>query len=137
MQRAGIANPKIGVCAINPHAGENGLFGYGEEAEKITPAIEKLQADGIDARGPLPADSNTGSSAMARVMAALWRHRREIASAAGFVETTYCWQTGPGAWPIWRHANVVAFTPMCSVSPDCTVTTAHGCASRNRANSRK
>lgn len=36
MQRAGIANPKIGVCAINPHAGENGLFGYGEEAEKIT-----------------------------------------------------------------------------------------------------
>ena len=57
MQHAGIANPKIGVCAINPHAGENGLFGYGEEAEKITPAIEKLQADGIDARGPLPADT--------------------------------------------------------------------------------
>ncbi|MBT2552137.1 4-hydroxythreonine-4-phosphate dehydrogenase PdxA [Arthrobacter sp. ISL-5] len=57
MQRAGIAKPKIGVCAINPHAGENGLFGYGEEAEKITPAIEKLQADGIDARGPLPADT--------------------------------------------------------------------------------
>ena len=57
MQRAGIENPKIGVCAINPHAGENGLFGYGEEAEKITPAIEKLQADGIDARGPLPADT--------------------------------------------------------------------------------
>ncbi|MFF2319128.1 4-hydroxythreonine-4-phosphate dehydrogenase PdxA [Arthrobacter sp. NPDC058097] len=57
MQRAGIANPKIGVCAINPHAGENGLFGYGEEAEKITPAIEKLQANGIDARGPLPADT--------------------------------------------------------------------------------
>jgi 4-hydroxythreonine-4-phosphate dehydrogenase len=57
MKRAGIENPKIGVCAINPHAGENGLFGYGEEAEKITPAIEKLQADGIDARGPLPADT--------------------------------------------------------------------------------
>ncbi|MDP9693772.1 UNVERIFIED_ORG: 4-hydroxythreonine-4-phosphate dehydrogenase [Arthrobacter globiformis] len=57
MQRAGIVAPKIGVCAINPHAGENGLFGYGEEAEKITPAIEKLQADGIDARGPLPADT--------------------------------------------------------------------------------
>ncbi|HKU36183.1 MAG TPA: 4-hydroxythreonine-4-phosphate dehydrogenase PdxA [Paenarthrobacter sp.] len=57
MQRAGIDKPKIGVCAINPHAGENGLFGYGEEAEKITPAIEKVQADGIDARGPLPADT--------------------------------------------------------------------------------
>ncbi|GAB3273807.1 hypothetical protein GCM10027449_11560 [Sinomonas notoginsengisoli] len=57
MKRAGVARPKIGVCAINPHAGENGLFGYGEEEEKITPAIERLQADGIDARGPLPADT--------------------------------------------------------------------------------
>ncbi|MGU3492792.1 4-hydroxythreonine-4-phosphate dehydrogenase PdxA [Xanthobacteraceae bacterium A53D] len=55
--KAGIANPKIGVCAINPHAGENGLFGYGEEAEKITPAIEKCVAKGWDVRGPLPADT--------------------------------------------------------------------------------
>jgi 4-hydroxythreonine-4-phosphate dehydrogenase len=57
MKRAGVAHPKIGVCAINPHAGENGLFGYGEEEEKIVPAIERLQAAGIDARGPLPADT--------------------------------------------------------------------------------
>ena len=55
--KAGIANPKIGVCAINPHAGENGLFGQGEEAEKITPAVEKCQAKGWDVRGPLPADT--------------------------------------------------------------------------------
>ena len=57
MVDSGISNPKIAVCAINPHAGENGLFGRGEEAEKITPAIEVLQADGIDARGPVPADT--------------------------------------------------------------------------------
>lgn len=55
--RAGNPNPKIGVCAINPHAGENGLFGYGEEEEKIIPALEKLQAEGINAIGPLPADT--------------------------------------------------------------------------------
>ncbi|MCU4298543.1 4-hydroxythreonine-4-phosphate dehydrogenase PdxA [Brevibacterium permense] len=55
--RAGLERPHIGVCAINPHAGENGLFGYGEEEEKITPAITKLQAEGIDAVGPLPADT--------------------------------------------------------------------------------
>lgn len=55
--RAGLERPHIGVCAINPHAGENGLFGYGEEEEKITPAITKLQADGIDAVGPLSADT--------------------------------------------------------------------------------
>ncbi|NNN29361.1 4-hydroxythreonine-4-phosphate dehydrogenase PdxA [Streptomyces sp. S3(2020)] len=57
MVRAGVPNPVIGVCGINPHAGENGLFGYGEEEEKIVPALEVLRADGIDARGPLPADT--------------------------------------------------------------------------------
>lgn len=57
LRRAGIAAPRIGVCAINPHAGEHGLFGYGEEETKIAPAIERVQADGIDARGPLPADT--------------------------------------------------------------------------------
>jgi 4-hydroxythreonine-4-phosphate dehydrogenase len=55
--KSGIANPKIAVCAINPHAGENGLFGYGEEAEKIEPGVRQAQADGIDAVGPLPADT--------------------------------------------------------------------------------
>ncbi|WP_413804916.1 4-hydroxythreonine-4-phosphate dehydrogenase PdxA [Streptomyces sp. OE57] len=57
MVRAGTPNPVIGVCGINPHAGENGLFGYGEEDEKIVPALDKLRADGVDARGPLPADT--------------------------------------------------------------------------------
>ncbi|BDZ52027.1 hypothetical protein GCM10025867_42680 [Frondihabitans sucicola] len=57
LRRAGVENPRIGVCAINPHAGENGLFGYGEEAEKITPAIEILQAEGMLVAGPLPADT--------------------------------------------------------------------------------
>jgi 4-hydroxythreonine-4-phosphate dehydrogenase len=57
LRASGIENPRIAVCAINPHAGENGLFGYGEEAEKIQPGIEKAQADGIDAFGPLPADT--------------------------------------------------------------------------------
>lgn len=55
--RAGITNPKIGVCAINPHAGENGLFGQGEEAEKIEPGVKAAQAAGIDVTGPLPADT--------------------------------------------------------------------------------
>jgi 4-phospho-D-threonate 3-dehydrogenase / 4-phospho-D-erythronate 3-dehydrogenase len=57
LQGAGIERPRVGVCAINPHAGENGLFGSGEEAEKITPAIERLVAEGFDVQGPLPADT--------------------------------------------------------------------------------
>ena len=55
--RSGNPAPKIGLCGINPHAGENGLFGYGEEDAKIVPAVKALVADGIDAHGPLPADT--------------------------------------------------------------------------------
>jgi 4-hydroxythreonine-4-phosphate dehydrogenase len=55
--KAGIEDPKIGVCAINPHAGEGGLFGRGEEAEKIAPAVEACRARGWDVSGPLPADT--------------------------------------------------------------------------------
>jgi 4-phospho-D-threonate 3-dehydrogenase / 4-phospho-D-erythronate 3-dehydrogenase len=54
---AGVAEPRIAVCGINPHAGENGLFGHGEEEEKVVPAIETVRAAGIDAQGPLPADT--------------------------------------------------------------------------------
>ena len=54
---AGIAHPVIAVCGINPHAGENGLFGRGEEEGKIVPAIRAARGNGIDARGPLPADT--------------------------------------------------------------------------------
>lgn len=57
LEKAGIEKPKIAVCGINPHAGENGLFGYGEEEEKVIPAVEKAIAQGIDVQGPLPADT--------------------------------------------------------------------------------
>jgi 4-hydroxythreonine-4-phosphate dehydrogenase len=54
---SGINNPRIGVCGINPHAGENGLFGRGEEAVKIVPAVEASRARGLNVVGPLPADT--------------------------------------------------------------------------------
>lgn len=55
--RAGCARPRIGVCGINPHAGENGLFGRGEEATKIEPAVRSCVAKGWNIEGPLPADT--------------------------------------------------------------------------------
>ena len=55
--KAGIKSPRIGVCAINPHAGEHGLFGHGEEEEKIEPAIRKCLERGWQVEGPLPADT--------------------------------------------------------------------------------
>ena len=52
----GIKEPKIGVAGLNPHCGENGMFGT-EEIEEIKPAIEAVRAEGIDAIGPIPPDS--------------------------------------------------------------------------------
>ena len=51
-----IENPKIGVAALNPHAGENGQFGD-EEQRIISPAILMAQEQGIDCVGPIPADT--------------------------------------------------------------------------------
>ncbi len=54
--RLGIQSPRIGVAGLNPHAGENGLFGR-EEIEEIIPALEQVRAEGIAAEGPIPPDS--------------------------------------------------------------------------------
>ncbi|MFY9315730.1 MAG: 4-hydroxythreonine-4-phosphate dehydrogenase PdxA [Burkholderiales bacterium] len=56
-ERAGALAPRIGVCGINPHAGEGGLFGRGEEEQKIVPAVQAARARGWKVDGPLPADS--------------------------------------------------------------------------------
>jgi len=52
----GIARPRIGVAGLNPHAGENGQFGD-EEKRIIEPAIMLAQENGVDCRGPFPADT--------------------------------------------------------------------------------
>jgi len=56
MQSTGLATPRIGVAALNPHGGENGLFGD-EEIRIIRPAVERVRASGIDCTGPLPSDT--------------------------------------------------------------------------------
>ncbi|MHB1160950.1 MAG: PdxA family dehydrogenase [Chloroflexota bacterium] len=53
---AGVAHPRIGVAALNPHAGEGGTLGS-EERDAIRPAVEAARAEGIDAHGPFPADT--------------------------------------------------------------------------------
>ena len=52
----GITRPRLAIAALNPHAGEQGAMGN-EETRIITPAIETLRKDGIDVRGPAPADT--------------------------------------------------------------------------------
>lgn len=51
-----IQNPSFALCALNPHAGENGIIGE-EEKNIITPAVEDLRADGINITNPMPADT--------------------------------------------------------------------------------
>jgi 4-hydroxythreonine-4-phosphate dehydrogenase len=63
LRGVGIDNPLIAVAGINPHNGDNGLFGR-EEIDEIEPAVKAAQAEGINAVGPIPADSifNIGKS---------------------------------------------------------------------------
>jgi 4-hydroxythreonine-4-phosphate dehydrogenase len=56
MRKAGIERPRIAVAALNPHAGEGGLFGR-EEIEIIRPAVDEMAAEGIRCEGPFPADT--------------------------------------------------------------------------------
>lgn len=55
-QRFGLQNPRIAVCGLNPHAGENGYLGR-EEIDIITPTLDSLRKAGYTIRGPLPADT--------------------------------------------------------------------------------
>ncbi|MDX8413896.1 MAG: 4-hydroxythreonine-4-phosphate dehydrogenase PdxA [Mariprofundales bacterium] len=54
--RFAIASPRLGLCALNPHAGEQGHFGD-EEAMILAPAVSVLRAQGVDITDPLPADT--------------------------------------------------------------------------------
>jgi 4-hydroxythreonine-4-phosphate dehydrogenase len=54
--RFGLANPRLAISGLNPHAGEDGSLGI-EDKSIVTPAIEILRSEGIEVRGPLPADT--------------------------------------------------------------------------------
>jgi 4-hydroxythreonine-4-phosphate dehydrogenase len=52
----GMDQPRLALCALNPHASDSGMFGH-EEAEVLEPALERLRRDGVEIRGPVPADT--------------------------------------------------------------------------------
>jgi 4-hydroxythreonine-4-phosphate dehydrogenase len=68
--RFGVARPRLVVAGLNPHAGEDGALGS-EDLDVVRPAVERLRADGIDARGPLPADTLFHAAARASYDVAL------------------------------------------------------------------
>jgi 4-hydroxythreonine-4-phosphate dehydrogenase len=116
-QRLGIANPRIAVCGLNPHAGEGGLFGD-EEIRVIKPAIDLARSGGIDVHGPFPGDTIF------------------IDAAAGSWHLVVAIYHDQGLIPVkllgWDKAvNVTLGLPIVRTSPDHG--TAFGIAGRNQA----
>ncbi|MET0748562.1 MAG: 4-hydroxythreonine-4-phosphate dehydrogenase PdxA [Rhizobium sp.] len=84
--RFGIAHPRLAVAGLNPHAGESGALGT-EDEDIIQPAIEALRAEGIDAFGPLPADTMFHDAARQRYDVAVCMYHDQAlipAKALGF-----------------------------------------------------
>ncbi len=69
-ERFGIARPRLALAGLNPHAGEEGALGE-EDRSVVAPAVAQLRAEGIDARGPLPADTMFHAAARRTYDAAL------------------------------------------------------------------
>ncbi|MBI5132108.1 MAG: 4-hydroxythreonine-4-phosphate dehydrogenase PdxA [Rhodopseudomonas palustris] len=69
-RRFGIAAPRLAIAGLNPHAGEDGSLGT-EDRAIVAPAVEILRRAGIDARGPLPADTMFHAAARTRYDCAL------------------------------------------------------------------
>lgn len=85
-QRFGIASPRLAVAGLNPHAGEGGALGLEDDAV-VAPAIARLKAEGIDAFGPLPADTMFHEAARATYDVAICMYHDQAlipAKALGF-----------------------------------------------------
>ncbi|MFQ5352055.1 MAG: PdxA family protein, partial [Candidatus Binatia bacterium] len=100
----GIGRPRVAVAALNPHAGEGGMFGD-EEERLIVPAVRRLNRSGIRARGPLPADTLFA------------------AAAAGDYDAVVCMYHDQALIPIklidfGRAVNVSMGLPFIRTSPD-------------------
>lgn len=88
-ERFGIAKPRLALSGLNPHAGEGGAMGKEDDAI-IRPAVEQLQLESIDVRGPLPADTMFHPQARAAYDAAICMYHDQAlipAKALAFDET--------------------------------------------------
>jgi 4-hydroxythreonine-4-phosphate dehydrogenase len=102
--RFGIANPRLAICGLNPHAGEEGTIGR-EEIETIAPAVHALRAEGIEASGPHPADSLFHEAARHYYDVALGMYHDQVLAPAK-------------ALAFDRAVNVTLGLPFVRTSPD-------------------
>jgi len=100
----GIAAPRLAVAGLNPHAGEGGALGE-EEIAVVAPAIAALRAQGIDARGPYPADSLFHEAARAGYDAALCLYHDQALIPVKMLD-------------FWGGVNLTLGLPIVRTSPD-------------------
>ena len=111
----GVARPRIAVCGLNPHAGEDGLFGD-EEQREIGPAIEAARRAGLDVHGPLPADTlfSRARGGEFDIVVAMYHDQGHVpVKTLGFTfdQTT-------GVWTGLSGVNVTVGLPFLRVSVD-------------------
>lgn len=100
----GIARPRLAVAGLNPHAGEGGALGR-EDIEVVAPAVAALRAEGIDAVGPLPADTMFHPEARATYDAALGMYHDQVLVPLKTLD-------------FWGGVNVTLGLPFVRTSPD-------------------
>ncbi|MCR4657450.1 MAG: 4-hydroxythreonine-4-phosphate dehydrogenase PdxA [Lachnospiraceae bacterium] len=111
----GIEKPRIGVSGLNPHSGENGLFGR-EEIEEIIPAIKEAMAEGIDADGPVPPDTvfSKARGGFYDIVVAMYHDQGHIPlKLTGFV-----YDQKAGGWKSVEGVNITLGLPIIRVSVD-------------------
>ena len=115
MKKIGIEEPKIGVAGLNPHAGENGMFGR-EEIEEIAPAIEQARTEGINAMGPFPPDTvfSKALGGWYDIVVVMYHDQGHIPlKVKGFV-----YNKDLGRWDAVKGVNITLGLPIVRVSVD-------------------
>ncbi len=115
MDGLGQSQAKIAVCGLNPHAGEDGLFGDEEQTE-ITPAVEAARREGLDVSGPLPADTlfSRARGGEFDIVVAMYHDQGHVpVKTLGF---TY--DEAAGTWTGLSGVNVTVGLPFLRVSVD-------------------
>ncbi len=111
----GVARPRIAVCGLNPHAGEDGLFGD-EERREIGPAIEAARRGGLDVHGPLPADTlfSRARGGEFDIVVAMYHDQGHVpVKTLGFT-----FDQASGVWTGLSGVNVTVGLPFLRVSVD-------------------
>ncbi len=114
-RRLGIENPRIGVAGLNPHSGENGMFGWEEERE-IIPAVNEAISLGLNAEGPVPPDSlfSKARGGWYDIAVAMYHDQGHIPmKVVGFE-----WNEGKKKWDAISGVNITLGLPIIRSSVD-------------------